>query len=176
MVCVLNHPFFDTILQMVDPCPKGSRRTPTGRCSCPKGQAYHKKSKECRKYERVTRRCSPVSLSTQRKHVFYSEDPDAKAGSLYKEDLFKNKRGKVVSKRKSEASRRQYMSGNSLKRRNDLIEEMSSTQPPEPPELPEPPGPPIRKSERTSKGKTSKFKDYEVSGLKKRGKKKGSRR
>ena len=41
-----------------------------------------------------------------KKEVFYSEEPMKTAGGLLKQDLRKNKRGRIVSIKRSEASKR----------------------------------------------------------------------
>ena len=155
--------------------------------SLKRAQAYaRRKIKSCKR---------APSLSTCRKALFFSDDPDfVKVGRLGKEDLVLNKRGKVVSKRKSEASAARYAAGNSLKRRNDFIrreveagrfseggeeevdeEEMGDDEDFFPPFSPGPPSPShTKRSVRASKGRTSKFQDYEVYGVKKS--KKGRRR
>lgn len=150
--------------------------------------------------KRKKRHCKKApSLTACRKAVFYGDDPNAKAGRLKQGDLILNRRGKVVSKRKSEASSARYESGNALQRRNDFIrreaeagrfddggyhhEEYPDEEEGEddweaggvydvPPSQPTP----RRMSNRRSKGRNSKFDDYQVYGLKKGSKQRSARR
>ena len=76
-----------------------------------------KRSKEQRERTRAQyirrslKRCkSSRTLAGCRKQVFFSDDPNARAGRLYKEDLSQNSRNKVVSKVKSEQSQKRYFS------------------------------------------------------------------
>lgn len=68
-----------------------------------------KKKDHARRRERELRKCKRSrSLAGCRRAVFESKDKAARAGKLSKKDLIKNSTGKVVSKRKSEISSKNY--------------------------------------------------------------------